>query len=240
MGFARRRRSRARAGAGGCSRRRSRCLDVDGAAERDAVFAGDERCADRLEAAAEDGEPAWSTSKLAFEWTASAVQVPSGRVVRWSWWSSGVPPWLRLQLLTKQYCSNNCCRRQLLYGIIGHERCDTPPSGIDEDQLPAWRAFLRAHSTMLRRIAATSSRRGCRRSPGTTCSPPPRRAERSAAEAGRARGARPFLQQRPQPAARQDRVGGAARARPCPGDRRSLHVELTQAGAEMLERMWPV
>ncbi len=28
-----------------------------------------------------------------------------------------------------------------------------PATGIDEEQLAAWRAFLRAHSTMLRRIA---------------------------------------------------------------------------------------
>lgn len=38
---------------------------------------------------------------------------------------------------------------------------------------------------------------------------------------------------------RIEAAGLVARVR-CPGDRRSLHIALTDAGEEMLQRMWPV
>ena len=81
----------------------------------------------------------------------------------------------------------------------------------------AWRAFLRAHSTMLRRIsrdldeAEPSAAHLVRRAGG-----PARCAGRPAAP-GRDRRARAALQQRPQPADRPDRGEGAGRAGDVPG-----------------------
>ena len=111
---------------------------------------------------------------------------------------------------------------------------------ISEEQLRAWRAFLRAHSTMLRRISRDLSEAEL---------PPLSWYDVLA-----------VLRDAPQARLRQvdvaerlllstsglsrllDRIedAGLVRRVACPGDRRSLHLELTEAGTEMLERMWPV
>jgi DNA-binding MarR family transcriptional regulator len=111
---------------------------------------------------------------------------------------------------------------------------------INEEQLAAWRAFLRAHSTMLRRIGQDLEEAGL---------PPLTWYDVLAA-----------LRDAPEQRLRQvelaeqvlisnsglsrlvdrvERAGLVVRA-PCSDDRRSFHVTLTSAGAEMLERMWPV
>ncbi len=111
---------------------------------------------------------------------------------------------------------------------------------IGEEQLRAWRAFLRAHSNMLRRISRDLDEAGL---------PPLAWYDVLAA-----------LRDAPDARLRQvdvaervllstsglsrllDRIeaAGLAQRVQCPGDRRSLHVQLTTDGAEMLERMWPV
>jgi DNA-binding MarR family transcriptional regulator len=111
---------------------------------------------------------------------------------------------------------------------------------ISEAQLRAWRAFLRAHSSMLRRIGQDLADAGL---------PPLAWYDVLAA-----------LRDAPQARLRQvdvadelilstsglsrllDRIedAGLVRRVACPGDRRSLHLELTDEGAEMLDRMWPV
>jgi DNA-binding MarR family transcriptional regulator len=111
---------------------------------------------------------------------------------------------------------------------------------ISEEQLRTWRAFLTAHSTMLRRISRDLEQAGL---------PPLTWYDVLA-----------VLRDAPQTRLRQvdvaerlllstsglsrllDRIeaAGLVRRVTCPGDRRSLHLELTDEGAEMLERMWPV
>jgi DNA-binding MarR family transcriptional regulator len=111
---------------------------------------------------------------------------------------------------------------------------------ISEDALRTWRAFLRAHAGMLRRIG---------RDLEDAELPPLTWYDVLAA-----------LRDAPDQRLRQveiaDRVllshsglsrlldrieaEGLVRRTQCAGDRRSFHVELTAAGAEMLERMWPV
>ena len=111
---------------------------------------------------------------------------------------------------------------------------------ISEDQLRAWRAFLRAHSTMLRRISQDLDAAGL---------PPLAWYDvlatlRDAPEA-RLRQvdvAEQLLLSTSGLSRLLDRIeeAGLARRVTCPGDRRSLHLELTDEGREMLERMWPV
>ncbi|MGH2950700.1 MAG: MarR family winged helix-turn-helix transcriptional regulator [Solirubrobacterales bacterium] len=115
----------------------------------------------------------------------------------------------------------------------------TPP--LSSAQLKAWRAFLRAHSAMLRRIARDLEETGL----------PPLTwydvlaALRDAPEGQRLRQvevAERVLLSNSGLSRLLDRVEAAGlieRVR-CPGDRRSLHVQLTEEGTEMLERMWPV
>jgi DNA-binding MarR family transcriptional regulator len=111
---------------------------------------------------------------------------------------------------------------------------------ISDDQLAAWRAFLRAHSTMLRRIGADLEDAGL---------PPLTWYDVLAA-----------LRDAPQQSLRQvelaervllsnsglsrllDRIErkGLVERLACKTDRRAFFVRLTDAGAEMLERMWPV
>lgn len=111
---------------------------------------------------------------------------------------------------------------------------------ISEDELAAWRAFLRAHSTMLRRISNDLEDAGL---------PPLSWYDVLAA-----------LRDAPDQNLRQvelaervllstsglsrlvDRIerDGLVRRVACPQDRRSFNVALTADGAEMLERMWPV
>lgn len=111
---------------------------------------------------------------------------------------------------------------------------------IPEEQLATWRAFLRAHSSMLRRISADLEQADL---------PPLAWYDVLAA-----------LRDAPDKRLRQvelaeqvvlshsglsrllDRVekAGLAERVTCPGDRRSFHVQLTAGGEEMLARMWPV
>ena len=111
---------------------------------------------------------------------------------------------------------------------------------ISEEQLAAWRAFLRAHSTMLRRISADLDEADL---------PPLAWYDVLAA-----------LRDAPDQSLRQvelaervllsnsglsrliDRIegDGLVQRMACPNDRRSFHIKLTADGEGMLERMWPV
>ena len=124
--------------------------------------------------------------------------------------------------------------------MISHMASTAERPRISEEQLRAWRAFLRAHSSMLRRISRDLDEAGL---------PPLAWYDVLAA-----------LRDAPEARLRQvdvaervllstsglsrllDRIeaAGLAKRVTCPGDRRSLHVQLTDEGAEMLERMWPV
>ena len=114
------------------------------------------------------------------------------------------------------------------------------PTPISEEQLAAWRAFLRANSTMLRRIAVDLEDAGL---PPLTwydvlaaLRDAPERALRQVELAERVLLSNSGLSRL------IDRIerGGLVRRRPCETDRRSFYVQLTPEGAEMLERMWPV
>lgn len=111
---------------------------------------------------------------------------------------------------------------------------------ISEEQLRAWRAFLRAHSTMLRRISQDLVEADLpplswydvlavlRDAPETRLRQVDVAEQLLLSTSGLSR----LL----------DRIeaAGLVRRVTCPGDRRSLHLELTDEGAEMLEKMWPV
>ncbi|HEX2128938.1 MAG TPA: MarR family transcriptional regulator, partial [Solirubrobacterales bacterium] len=115
------------------------------------------------------------------------------------------------------------------------------PPRLSKEQLDAWRAFLRAHSTMLRRIARDLEEAelppltwydvlaALRDSPDGKPLKQVELAERVLlSNSGLSR--------------LVDRIeakGLVERVR-CPGDRRSLNIQLTDAGREMLEQMWPV
>ena len=117
---------------------------------------------------------------------------------------------------------------------------ETGPATIDEDQLRAWRAFLRAHSTMLRRISQDLEEAELPPLPWYDVlavlrdAPDARLRQVDVADqlllstSGLSR-----LLDRIEEAGLVERVA-------CPGDRRSLHLQLTDDGREMLERMWPV
>ena len=111
---------------------------------------------------------------------------------------------------------------------------------IDEEQLAAWRAFLRAHSTMLRRISRDLEDAGL---------PPlswydvlaalrdaPERSLKQVELAERVLLSNSGLSRL------IDRIEskGLVERRSCPTDRRSFFVALTDEGAQMLELMWPV
>ncbi len=111
---------------------------------------------------------------------------------------------------------------------------------IRGDQLAAWREFLRAHSAMLRRIGRDLEQEGLPPLPwydvlAALRDAPDRRlrqvdlAERVLlSNSGISR-----LVDRIESDGLVDRVA-------CPSDRRSFHVQLTDAGGELLGRMWPV
>ena len=111
---------------------------------------------------------------------------------------------------------------------------------IRGDQLAAWREFLRAHSAMLRRISRDLEQEGLPPLPwydvlAALRDAPDRRlrqvdlAERVLlSNSGISR-----LVDRIEKDGLVDRVS-------CPSDRRSFHVQLTDAGAGLLGRMWPV
>jgi len=113
-------------------------------------------------------------------------------------------------------------------------------AAISEDELAAWRAFLRAHSTMLRRISADLDEAEL---------PPlswydvlaalrdaPERSLRQVELAERVLLSNSGLSRLIDRIERDRLVERTA----CPDDRRSFHVRLTDAGEAMLERMWPV
>jgi DNA-binding MarR family transcriptional regulator len=111
---------------------------------------------------------------------------------------------------------------------------------ISDDQLAAWRAFLRAHSTMLRRIAADLDEAGL---------PPLSWYDVLAAlrDADEARLRQVELAERVLLSNSGlsrliDRIekAGLARRTSCDTDRRSFYIELTDEGRQMLDRMWPV
>ena len=115
-----------------------------------------------------------------------------------------------------------------------------PEASISEDQLAAWRAFLRAHGTMLRRIARDLEEAdlpplswydvlACLRdAPGKRL----RQVEIAERVLLSNSGLSRLI----------DRMEKAevVRRTSCATDRRSYHVELTAHGEEMLKRMWPV
>jgi DNA-binding MarR family transcriptional regulator len=111
---------------------------------------------------------------------------------------------------------------------------------ITEDQLAAWRSFLRAHSAMLRRISRDLDEAGL----------PPLAwydvlAALSEAPGSRLRQvelAELVLLSNSGLSRLIDRMeaDGVVRRASCSTDRRSYHVELTARGEEMLQRMWPV
>jgi DNA-binding MarR family transcriptional regulator len=111
---------------------------------------------------------------------------------------------------------------------------------IPEEQLATWRAFLGAHSTMLRRISADLEDAGLPPLPwydvlaALRDAPEQRLRQVELAErvllshSGMSR-----LIDRVEKAGLVERVK-------CEGDRRAFHICLTDEGEEMLERMWPV
>jgi DNA-binding MarR family transcriptional regulator len=111
---------------------------------------------------------------------------------------------------------------------------------INDEQLRTWRAFLRAHSTMLRRISLDLEEAGL--PPLTwydvlaTLRDAPDRRLRQVEIAERVLLSNSGLSRL------IDRIEakGLVRRVQCPDDRRSLNVELTDEGQEMLDRMWPV
>ena len=118
---------------------------------------------------------------------------------------------------------------------------DAQPPKLTEEQLTAWRAFLRAHSTMLRRIARDLEEAelppltwydvlaALRDAPEGKPMKQVELAERVLlSHSGLSR-----LIDRIEAKGLVERVQ-------CPGDRRSLNIQLTDAGGEMLELMWPV
>lgn len=116
----------------------------------------------------------------------------------------------------------------------------TTTTRISEEQLRTWRAFLRAHSVMLRRIGRDLEEAEL---PPLTWydvlaalrdAPDQRLKQVEIAER--------VLLSHSGLSRLLDRIEakGLAKRIACPGDRRSLHVELTAEGSEMLERMWPV
>lgn len=111
---------------------------------------------------------------------------------------------------------------------------------ISADQLAMWRAFLRAHSNMLRRIARDLDHAGL----------PPLSwydvlaALRDAAD-GRLRQvelAERVLLSNSGLSRLVDRIeaAGLVERTSCSTDRRSFHVQIKPDGRAMLERMWPV
>jgi len=111
---------------------------------------------------------------------------------------------------------------------------------IDDEALATWRAFLRAHSGMLRRISADLAEAGLPPLPwydvlaALRDAPDHRLRQVELAER--------VLLSHSGLSRLLDRVekAGLAERVTCPGDRRSFHVELTDEGEEMLAQMWPV
>ena len=111
---------------------------------------------------------------------------------------------------------------------------------IPDEQLATWRAFLRAHSAMLRRISADLDEADLPPLPWydvlAALNEAPENRMRQVELAERVllsnSGMSRLLD-------RLEKAGVAERVQ-CPGDRRSFHVQITAEGEEMLDRMWPV
>jgi DNA-binding MarR family transcriptional regulator len=130
--------------------------------------------------------------------------------------------------------------REAIFDIWKTEHVSAVRPRINEEQLAAWRAFLRAHSTMLRRIGRDLEEAGL---PSLTwydvlaaLRDAPERRLRQVELAERVLISNSGLSRLVD---RVEQAGLVERA-PCRDDRRSFHVTLKSAGAEMLERMWPV
>lgn len=111
---------------------------------------------------------------------------------------------------------------------------------IPDEQLATWRAFLRAHSAMLRRISADLDEAGLPPLPWYDVLA----ALRDAPEARlrQVELAERVLLSHSGMSRLLDRVekAGLVERVTCPGDRRSFHVQITAEGEAMLDRMWPV
>jgi DNA-binding MarR family transcriptional regulator len=119
---------------------------------------------------------------------------------------------------------------------------DSPPAsaGLDNEQLAAWRAFLRAHSEMLRRIGRDLEEAelpplawydvlaALRDAPDNRLRQVELAERVLISNSGMSR-----LIDRVEAAGLVERVT-------CPSDRRSINVALTGQGEGMLDRMWPV
>jgi DNA-binding MarR family transcriptional regulator len=114
-----------------------------------------------------------------------------------------------------------------------------PPPNLTEVELGTWRAFLRAHSTMLRRISRDLEDADMPPLAWydvlATLSEAPDHRLRQVEIAERVLLSNSGLSRL------IDRIEarGLVKRVQCPDDRRSLNVELTDDGAAMLERMWP-
>ena len=116
----------------------------------------------------------------------------------------------------------------------------TAMPSLDDDALGAWRAFLTAHARITRRISAELSAAGLPdlawydvlwtlyRAPGRSLRVKQLAHEVALSPTGMSR----FV----------DRVeaAGCVRREPDPKDRRALQVVLTDAGVDLLRRMWPI
>jgi len=111
---------------------------------------------------------------------------------------------------------------------------------ISEQQLAVWRAFLRAHSTMLRRIGRDLEEAGL---PPLSWydvlaalrdAPDQRLVQVELAER--------VLLSNSGLSRLVDRIAAKRLVErvTCPTDRRAINVQLTEEGGELLERMWPV
>jgi len=131
-------------------------------------------------------------------------------------------------------CVVNCCQIHFVRMTTdSHEQ-------ISEEQLRTWRAFLGAHSAMLRRISRDLSDAGLPPLPwydvlaALRDAPDARLRQVDVAErvllshSGLSR-----LLDRIESKGLVERVA-------CPGDRRALHLRLTTEGEKLLAQMWPV
>ena len=110
---------------------------------------------------------------------------------------------------------------------------------VSDEQLAAWRAFLRAHSTMLRRIAADLDEADL---PPLTWYDVLAALRDADGKLRQVELAERLLLSNSGLSRLIDRIenAGLARRTACDTDRRSFYIELTDEGREMLERMWPV
>jgi DNA-binding MarR family transcriptional regulator len=110
---------------------------------------------------------------------------------------------------------------------------------ITDDELAAWQAFLRAHSTMLRRIAADLEEADL---PPLTWYDVLAALRDADGALRQVELAERVLLSNSGLSRLIDRIekAGLVRRTACDTDRRSFYIELTGDGREMLERMWPV